>query len=252
MYLQGDYNLANLKIEISKESGGLSLPVRIEPVTEFLPRNPQDNNSTCDVLLVSFHVQEAGFYQIQVLYDNEHLSGSPFPAPFDPAPIDPEKTMCLREAPTIVSISAEIINISIRPLDRFGNECNYGDVDPERFQLRVVNGSEDADTSETVDTIVFNFTREIKRRLTGGLAGNVEEHFEVQLEMELFQPGFFFGTITYDGTLIQNGGFDIIVLSSDEHTVLREILNNNSPGTRYQEVFTIMIIINSYLLQFYL
>ncbi|ODN05808.1 Apoptosis-resistant E3 ubiquitin protein ligase 1 [Orchesella cincta] len=233
VYLQGDYNLTSLKIEILKESTSSSSQIRIEPVTEFLPRNPQDANATCDVLLVSFHVQEAGFYHIHVLYDNEHLAGSPFPAPFDPAPLDAEKTLCLREAPIILSVSAEIMNISVRPLDRFGNECNFGDVDPDKFHLKVTDGSDDENSNQNVDTVIFNFTREIKRRFCS-VSGNVEEHFEVQLEMELFQPGVFVGAITYDGTVIQNGTFDIIVLSPDEHSVLREILNNN-PGTRYQE-----------------
>lgn len=240
VFLQGDYNLSNLKIEILKESN-LCPPVRIEPVTEFLPRNPQDTNSTSDVLLVSFHVQEAGFYQIHVFYDNEHLCGSPFPAPFDPAAIDPEKTSCLREAPIILAVSAEIMTMSIRPHDRFGNECNYGDVDPERFRLKVVNGSGDDTESETVDSVIFNFTREIKRRFCTS-TGNVEEHIEVQLEMELFQPGVLYGIITYDGCIIQNGSFDIIVLSHDEHSTLREILNGN-PGAKYQEVNNYIMII---------
>lgn len=233
VFLHGDYNLAALKIEILKNSQ-FAPPIKIEPVTEFLPRNPNDANSTSDTLLVSFHVQEAGFYEINVLYENEHLSGSPFPAPFDPAPIDAEKTVCLREAPIIVCISAEPTTMSIRPLDRFGNECNYGDVDPEKFRLAVVTGSEDDNGNQSVDTVIYNFTREIKRRLCLPM-GLGEEHFECQLQMELFQPGVFFATISYEGIAIQNGGFEILVLSAEEHRALREILNNN-PGTRYQEV----------------
>lgn len=234
VFLQGDYNLASLKIEILKESTTSMSPVRIEPVTEFLPRNPQDENSTSDVLLVSFHVQEAGFYQIHVMYDGEHLTGSPFPAPFDPAPLDAEKTLCLREAPIILSISAEIMTIFIRPMDKFGNECNFGDVDPDKFHLSILEGSEEE--AQSVDTIIFNFTREIKRRFsTVAGMGSIEEHFEVQLEMELFHPGVFIGAISYDGVVIQNGSFDILVLSPDEHAALREILNNTT-GTRYQEV----------------
>jgi hypothetical protein len=226
-----------LSIEIVKVSTP-PLSGHITPIRELLPRAAgQDANE--DVLLVKFLVQESGFYQIVVLYEEEHVEGSPFPTPFNPSHLDSEKTLCLRESPIALSIAAEFLTIGIRPRDRYGNECNFGDVDTTKFAFELYQAHETVGDQSKVETVVYNFKREIKKVLTE-FAESFEETLEVRLEAEIIQAGIFHGVISYDGTVIQNGAFDVVVLLPNEHNVLRSIMSEN-PGSKYHEARLVQV-----------
>lgn len=65
--------------------------------------------------------------------------------------------------------------ILIRPMDRYGNPCNFGDVQEALFDVQVFQlllpfeeqqcsqNSEAEEEKIMVEALVFNFTREIKR-----------------------------------------------------------------------------------------
>ncbi|XP_021965341.1 apoptosis-resistant E3 ubiquitin protein ligase 1 [Folsomia candida] len=233
VYLQEEYNLDRLSIDIVKVSGSVSThhtSPRVPPIRELLPRPPSASE---DTLLVKFLVQEAGFYQINILYEDAHVPGSPFPIPFNAAELDPEKTVALRESPIVLSISGDILSMYISPKDRYGNECNFGDVDPALFHFSLLQ-LDDGHHPVLVESIVFNFSREIKKILGAPFDEPYEETLEVRLDVEIFLPGVFLASISYNGILIGNGTFDLVTLSPDEHNNLRSLISNN-PGARFHE-----------------
>lgn len=239
VYLQEEYELERLTIEIVKVSGE-TLSHRIVPIRELLPRRGPDVNE--DVLLVKFLVQEAGFYQINIKYEEEHVPGSPFSTPFNPAALDPEKTQFLRDSPILIVPIGEVLPVCIRPMDRYGNECNFGDVDPNlfNFQLFQIDSNGGAGSKIPVDYMIFNFTREIKKIVTEFMTEPFEETLEVRMETEVFQPGIYQGVVIYSGVVIQNGTFDVVTLSQEENATLKTIMSNN-PASKYHEAKIISI-----------
>ena len=80
---------------------------------------------------------------------------------------------------------------------------------------------------QVVDTMMYEFT--LCNSVECGL---VKAH--VKLRTEVFIPGFFRGTITYQDKIIGNGVFDIASLTPDENFILTESLKK-VPGSVFHE-----------------
>lgn len=224
-------------VKLSPSSSPSSPPP--PPIRELLPRTG-GSLATEDVLLVKFLVQESGFYSINILYEACHVPGSPFPVPFNPGELHAPKTVVIGrgDSPLIGEAGGEVpLAVVISPRDRYGNECNYGDVNPDSFRFRlwrqgVKNGADSSGDSE--EAILYNFSRSIKKTLAGECGW--EENLEVRLDLEIFAPGVFQGGISYDAEIIGGGTLDFVVLSREEHETLRNHLGAGSPASaKYYE-----------------
>ena len=65
----------------------------------------------------------------------------------------------------MLSTAAETLTIFIKPMDRYGNECNLGDVEPANFSFLLTQWDPVTRGYISVDSVTYSFTRQLKNVL---------------------------------------------------------------------------------------
>ena len=121
-----------IKVDI-KKSNNSSADETVSYVREF-GVCPLTNE---DFILVKFSVRESGYYEIHVMFQNEHLVQSPILLRFLPSFLDPEKSTLIRKCPTMIYVTNSENVMLIEPKDRFGNLCRLEDLTTSQFSFKV-------------------------------------------------------------------------------------------------------------------
>ncbi|CAG7727095.1 unnamed protein product [Allacma fusca] len=177
------------------------------------------------VLIVKFTVKQAGMYQCDVRYRNSNILGTPIFKHFHAGHLDPECTAFQRKSPAILCVTEVPFYGIIEPKDRHGNLCQIQDVDMNMFKVEITEVQK-SKKGMLVEPVTYSFSQEFN---DWGIAQP-----SVRLQLEIFLPGTFSGTIFYNGTVIRNGNFDITCLTTQENDKLKAILSDN-PGAMYHE-----------------
>ncbi|XP_071041064.1 apoptosis-resistant E3 ubiquitin protein ligase 1 isoform X3 [Parasteatoda tepidariorum] len=155
---------------------------------------------------VHFTVRRSGEYQICVLICMTHIRGSPFKKEFIPGPPDPIKTSFVQHCSTVVGSEDVPTQLFIEPRDKYGNLCT-------------INNDCDPANEYSVDIIEVNTGRPIADSFRWECYPLISR---LALVLKFPKEGCYRATISYKGQTIQNGDFNIIVLNSDESSVVQK------------------------------
>lgn len=81
-------------------------------------------------------MRKSGQYSIHVLVENANVRGSPFLKTFLPGPIDPHKTLFLKQTSTVVCVTGQPHKLTIDPRDKYTNTCRKHDFDLSLFKFQ--------------------------------------------------------------------------------------------------------------------
>ncbi|CAG7785471.1 unnamed protein product [Allacma fusca] len=212
----------NVLIEVKKDNQ------KVAVVTEFGGKNPTDAN----LVAVKFSVRKSGQYSVHIVVENNHVRGSPFLKTFLPGPIDPQKTVFLRQTSTVVCVTGVPHKLMIEPRDTFGNICRPQDFNLGLFrfmaeQIEENNGSQpihNCSVQFTHDKLVNSTSHQTSCSETGGVA----------LITRFPEPGVYKGALTYDNKPVQHGRFEILTLNSTETAAVQKNVASKSPHTFYE------------------
>jgi hypothetical protein len=150
---------------------------------------------------------------------SNHIAGSPFYKNFVPGNVCANRSRMIRSA-SIVVCQVGLPNILyIEPRDEFGNICNFdNDVDPIKGYLVEIFDLNDTICEKYASAITLNYDK-VNSRVSC---------------IALFpEPICLRARITYDGQLIPNASFDIIVLSSCDTTLVHKNIASRKHNISY-------------------
>ncbi|XP_046387424.1 apoptosis-resistant E3 ubiquitin protein ligase 1 isoform X2 [Ischnura elegans] len=193
----------NLFVEVSEEGSR-----RVATLIELGGTDPSHAN----VAVVKFSVRHSGRYRISVLIGNSHIKGSPFIKYFKPGPPDANKTIFVRHCSTVICTAGIPHSLFIEPRDEFNNLCVFAPLaDPtEGYTVKIT----EIGSTKTVPSKVNLEYDEMTHRIS--------------LQVQLPTEGCYHATVSYHGLILNNGDFDIIVLSnSDASLVNKNVATKN-------------------------
>ncbi|XP_049833521.1 apoptosis-resistant E3 ubiquitin protein ligase 1 isoform X2 [Schistocerca gregaria] len=201
----------NLFVEVTEGSH------RVATVSQLGGTDP----SAANTAVVKFTVRHAGQYRIAVLIGSCHVQGSPFLKNFLPGPPDPHKTVFVRHSSTVVCTAGMPHSLMIEPRDEFDNLCVFDasslgtDAPTEGYAIAItqVGSSVSGSCPSPPYTAEFDYDW-LSHRVT--------------LQVRFPSEGCFHASVSYRGTELRNGDFDIIVLSvSDAALVNKNVASKN-------------------------
>ncbi|XP_059473505.1 apoptosis-resistant E3 ubiquitin protein ligase 1 isoform X2 [Neocloeon triangulifer] len=187
---------------------------RVAALTELGGADPSQAN----VAVVKFTVRHAGQYRVSVLIGNCHVKGSPFLKCFLPGPPDPSKTIFVRHSSTVVC-TADIPHVlSIEPRDEFNNICMFqpGDNPTDGYSVGISEIGSSGDLSNNV-------------RLEYDIASQ-----RICLQVLFPSEGCFHASVAYKGVVLNNGDFDIIVLSKADAAFVHKNVATKNHNISYE------------------
>ncbi|XP_063222883.1 apoptosis-resistant E3 ubiquitin protein ligase 1 isoform X3 [Bacillus rossius redtenbacheri] len=191
---------------------------RVATVTELGGTDP----SAANVAVVKFTVRHAGQYHISVLIGSCHVQGSPFVKHFLPGPPDPNKSVFVRHSSIVVCTAGISHSLAIEPRDEYNNLCVFRSEDnpTQGYDVTItqlylqVGSSEPAPCSVTLDY------EQISHRIC--------------LQVCFPSEGCFHATVSYRGVELNNGDFDIIVLSSSDAALVQKNVASKNHNICYE------------------
>ncbi|KAF4518827.1 hypothetical protein B566_EDAN008156 [Ephemera danica] len=187
---------------------------RVAALTELGGADPSQAN----VAVVKFTVRHAGQYRVSVLIGNCHVKGSPFLKCFLPGPPDPSKTIFVRHSSTVVC-TADIPHIlSIEPRDEFNNICMFQPGDDPTLGYSV---------SISEIGLSENMSRSV--RLEYDSASQ-----RISLQVLFPAEGCYHASVAYRGVVLNNGDFDIIVLSKGDAAFVHKNVATKNHNISYE------------------
>ncbi|KAA0711485.1 Apoptosis-resistant E3 ubiquitin protein ligase 1 [Triplophysa tibetana] len=195
-----------LRVNITHIELALEVPVTHEVLLE-----PESN-----VVKVAFTVRKAGRYEIAVKLGGLNVAYSPYYKIFQPGTVVPSKTKIAYHFSTIVLTYGQQHTLQIEPRDEYGNptsntvslvdELNYS------VQVHSLGPGEEESSEEYYNTSVsFN-----------------KPQCQVLMKLTFRKKGCFRACISYKDLPLNNGEFDIIVLSENEKNCVEK--NVSTPG----------------------
>ncbi|XP_044732167.1 apoptosis-resistant E3 ubiquitin protein ligase 1 isoform X2 [Chrysoperla carnea] len=184
--------------------------------------SPTDPNSA-NIAKIKFMVRHAGQYRISVMIGDSHVQGSPFVKTFLPGPTDANKTPVLRHSSTVVCTVDVTHILHIEPRDEYSNVCIFEEnEDPTQgYNVNITLLGEEIRSPE------FDPTHKITLEYDWG-----ERRLSIQVRFTL--EGCYHATIAYQGQELQNGDFDIIVLTTQEAAVVHKNVVTKNPNVCYE------------------
>ncbi|KAH9426645.1 Apoptosis-resistant E3 ubiquitin protein ligase 1 [Dermatophagoides pteronyssinus] len=172
------------------------------------------NPSLANIARVSFSPKKSGNYTINILVGNTftHLRGSPFTdIYFEPLTPSPHETLFVNHCSTVVCIAKNLHALIIETRDRFGNLClldselNKNFDESQDFQVTFTEIS----TEQQIDTCYY-WKREIC------------DNSRIVLIIAFELSGVYHALVSYKGTLLKNGDFNIVCLTENESEIVKK------------------------------
>lgn len=157
---------------------------------------------------VKFTVRTAGQYTISIMIGSIHIAGSPFTKTFIPSSISPTRSRLVRPASIVVCQEGLPNILHIEPRDEFGNICNYeSNSDPTKGYAVEIFDLNDQACEKFNSAITLSYDK-VNLRI------NVIALFPEPISLRV--------RIVYEGQLIPNALFDLLVLSSCDTTLVHK------------------------------
>jgi apoptosis-resistant E3 ubiquitin protein ligase 1 len=157
---------------------------------------------------VKFTTRLAGQYKISIMVCNVQIPGSPFTKNFLPSSMSPHKSRMVRPSSIVVCQEGLPSVLYIEPRDEFGNICNYeSNDDPTKGYTLEIYDLHDQISEKFNSAMRMNYDK-VNQRI------NVIAIFPEPLAIRV--------RICYEGTLIPNANFDLVVLSSCDNTIVHK------------------------------
>ncbi|KRT81256.1 hypothetical protein AMK59_5638 [Oryctes borbonicus] len=181
--------------------------------------SPTDPNSA-NQARVKFTVRQAGQYCITVMVGSQHVAGSPFTRGFTAGPADAQRTVVLRHCSTVVCTASVGHLLYVEPRDEYSNLCTYGPSDEptQGYEIDICQfGSRSQESN--LDIIEENYS----------IALDYDwQTRKITVQLKFLYEGCYHAKMRYQGTELNNGDFDIIVLNSADSTlVLKNVASKN-------------------------
>ncbi|XP_022903432.1 apoptosis-resistant E3 ubiquitin protein ligase 1 isoform X1 [Onthophagus taurus] len=187
--------------------------------------SPTDPNSA-NQARIKFTVRQAGQYCVTVMVGSQHVAGSPFHRSFTPGQTDPQRTVVIRYCSTIVCTANIGHVLYVEPRDEYSNLCTFGPKDdPTQGYEVIINQLGYANEDERSDILGANYSvlidyDWITQRVT--------------VQFKFLNEGCFHATIRYNGSELNNGDFDIIVLNSADSTLVHKNVASKNHNICYE------------------
>nr|CAD7261386.1 unnamed protein product [Timema shepardi] len=215
---------------------------RVATVSELGGTDP----SAANVAVVKFTVRHAGQYHISVLIGSCHVQGSPFVKHFLPGqtslvywesrsvwcdicsnmcagPPDPNKSVFVRHSSIVVCTAGVAHSLAIEPRDEFNNLCVFqSDENPTQGYAVAISQSDENPTRGYAVAITQVTTLSLFPQIgcNDPVPCSVTLEYEemshrISLQVRFSCEGCFHAKVSYRGVELNNGDFDIIVLSCE-------------------------------------
>ncbi|XP_052769261.1 apoptosis-resistant E3 ubiquitin protein ligase 1-like isoform X1 [Mya arenaria] len=168
-----------------------------------------ENAEEANLAKVSFAVHKSGEYTISVMFSSRHIKGSPFSKKFEAGPIDASKTGFMNYTSTVVCTPESSYPLTIEARDSFGNIASYKPGQNNYFKIRV---TECGSKEKHFPPIQIFYNSRQKQLL-------------MQIKME--RVGCYQASVSYGDVSLKNGDFNILVLSSDDHTCVEKNISKS-------------------------
>ena len=207
-----------LRVHISH----VELAVEI-PVTQEVLQEPSSN-----VVKVAFTVRRAGRYEISVKLGGLNVAYSPYYKIFQPGMVVPSKTKIVCHFSTLVLTCGQPHTLQIVPRDEYDNPTNNSTSlrDEHNYSLSIHELGPQEEESAGVS---------FERSVTSN-----RQTCQVFLRLTLHSRGCFHACISYQNQPINNGEFDIIVLSENERNIVERNVST-SGGAFTSRLICIML-----------
>ncbi|KAE8585976.1 hypothetical protein XENTR_v10021516 [Xenopus tropicalis] len=194
-------------IRISHTELDLEVPITLEVLQD----------STRNVMKVAFTVRKSGRYQINISIGGLNIGHSPYYKIFSPGAVVPSKTQIVSHFSTLVLKCGEQHTLQVVPRDQYGNHTSDSLKDLESYILTLselgVVGVADGCLQVSVCSGSQN---------------------RVLLHLALLQTGCFQATLRFQGLPINNGNFQIIVLTDGEKTIVDNNVSRSGVGVFFE------------------
>uniref|UniRef100_A0A8C2PD55 Apoptosis resistant E3 ubiquitin protein ligase 1 n=1 Tax=Capra hircus TaxID=9925 RepID=A0A8C2PD55_CAPHI len=211
-----------LRVHISH----VELAVEI-PVTQEVLQEPSSN-----VVKVAFTVRKAGRYEISVKLGGLNVAYSPYYKIFQPGMVVPSKTKIVCHFSTLVLTCGQPHTLQIVPRDEYDNPTNNSTSlrDEHNYSLSIHELGPPEEESTGVS---------FEKSVTSN-----RQTCQVFLRLTLHSRGCFHACISYQNQPINNGEFDIIVLSENERNIVERNVSTSGVSIYFEAYLS-----NSVLLQ---
>lgn len=157
---------------------------------------------------VKFTVRTAGQYTISIMIGSSHIAGSPFTKTFIPSSISPTRSRLIRPASIVVCQEGLPNILHIEPRDEFGNICNY---------------DSNADPTKGYSVEIFDLHDQLCEKFNSAITLSYDKvNLRVNVIALFPEPICLRVRIVYEGQLIPNALFDLIVLNSCDTTLVHK------------------------------
>uniref|UniRef100_A0A8C0SCU4 Apoptosis-resistant E3 ubiquitin protein ligase 1 n=1 Tax=Canis lupus familiaris TaxID=9615 RepID=A0A8C0SCU4_CANLF len=201
-----------LRIHISH----VELAVEI-PVTQEVLQEPRSN-----VVKVAFTVRRAGRYEISVKLGGLNVAYSPYYKIFQPGMVVPSKTKIVCHFSTLVLTCGQPHTLQIVPRDEYDNPTNNSASlrDEHNYSLSIHELGPQEEESSSVS---------FEKSVTSN-----RQTCQVFLRLTLHSRGCFHACISYQNQPINNGEFDIIVLSENEKNIVERNVSTSGVSIYFE------------------
>lgn len=181
------------------------------PVTQEVLQEPESNT-----VKVAFTVRKAGRYEVAVKLGGLNVAYSPYYKIFQPGTVVSSKTKIAYHFSTLVLTNGHQHTLQIEPRDEYGNPTSNSTslTDEENYSVHVHPLGVDDDNSNNFYSKSVSLNK---------------PQCQVLLRLILRKTGCFRARICYKDQPLNNGEFDIIVLSENEKSCVEK--NVSTPGT---------------------
>nr|XP_012597536.1 apoptosis-resistant E3 ubiquitin protein ligase 1 isoform X3 [Microcebus murinus] len=201
-----------LRVHISH----VELAVEI-PVTQEVLQEPNSN-----VVKVAFTVRKAGRYEITVKLGGLNVAYSPYYKIFQPGMVVPSKTKIVCHFSTLVLTCGQPHTLQIVPRDEYDNPTNNSTSlrDEHNYSLSIHELGPQEEESTDVS---------FEKSVTSN-----RQTCQVFLRLTLHSRGCFRACISYQNQPINNGEFDIIVLSENERNIVERNVSTSGVSIYFE------------------
>ncbi|XP_060037292.1 apoptosis-resistant E3 ubiquitin protein ligase 1 isoform X5 [Erinaceus europaeus] len=187
------------------------------PVTQEVLQEPNSN-----VVKVAFTVRRAGRYEVSVKLGGLNVAYSPYYKIFQPGMVVPSKTKIVCHFSTLVLTCGQPHTLQIVPRDEYDNPTNNST--SLRDELNYSLSIHELGAQEEEDSIVL-----FEKSVTSN-----RQTCQVFLRLTLHSRGCFHASISYQNQPINNGEFDIIVLSENEKDIVERNVSTSGVSIYFE------------------
>jgi len=157
---------------------------------------------------VKFSVRTAGQYKISVMVGSTHIAGSPFIKSFIPGKISVLKSRLVRSSSIVIASAGSPTVLNIEPRDDFGNCCIF---------------DENSDPTKGYTVHIFDLNDQICEKYNNAIQLSHDKiNSRINIIASFPEPVVLKAHVNYEGEVIPNSYFDLIVLSLSDTTLVHK------------------------------